>query len=289
MNNKNISFLLIILVFLISCSTQKEVIKPVHQKRIRPISDKKLLKKITKNYINYNYLTVKFSGKAQWDNTSKSIRGIIKTKRDSVILISIYHSSGIPVAKTLLTKDSVIFLNRLNNTYYIGNYNFLEEYLNFSLTFNNIQAILFNEIFLYNDTIVHLKELKDFKRYSDSTCYILQSVKKRAFKKYYKKQNKNKRPKRKWRTGFIVQDFNILPDTFKIKKISIKDISNHLTFSAEYDNFMPFYDKLFPQNMKIDILTPKDTIITTLKFKKVTKNDFLNFSFKIPSKASKIE
>ncbi len=291
MSNKKISFFLFVflLIGILSCGVHKETVKIPHEKKLKPISDKKLLKRTTRNYLSYKYLTLKFSGKAQWGNTSKSIRGIIKTKRDSIIWISLYHSTGIPVAKIVLTKDSVIFLNRLNDTYYTGGYDFLEDQLNFSLTFNNVQGVLFNELFLYNDTITKFKELKDFKRYTNTVCYVLQSVKKKAFRKYSKKQRKNKRIKRKWREGFIVQDFSILPEIFKIKKLSVRDITNKLEFSVDYANFETFLNKTFPQNMEISIITPKDTIITNLKVKKLTKNESLEFSFKIPSKATRIE
>ncbi len=225
-----------------------------------------------------------------WGKTSKSIRGIIKTKRDSIIWISLYHSTGIPVAKMVMTKDSIIFLNRLEDTYYAGNYDFINDKLNFSLTYNNIQGVLFNELFLYNDTITKLKELKDFKRYSDSTCYVLQSVKKKAFRKYSKKQRKKKRVKRKWREGFIVQDFRIDPvNSYKIKHLSVRDITNNLEFSVNYDNFEENLDKLFPMNVNISIFTPRDTIISDLRIRKLIKNESLKFSFKIPSKAIKIE
>ena len=291
MRNKNLLFFLIIFLFLgtLSCAVHKETAKIPREKKLKPISDKKLLKRTTKNYLSYKFLTLKFSGKARWGNTAKSIRGIIKTKRDSIIWISLYHSTGIPVAKIVMTKDSVIFLNRLNDTYYVGNYDFMEDKLNFSLTFNNVQSVLFNELFLYNDTVTKFKELKDFKRYADTACYVLQSVKKKAFRKYSKKQRKNKRLRRKWREGFIVQDFKITPEIYKIKNLSVRDITNKMSFITDYDNFETFLDKPFPQNMKISIFTPKDTVVTNLKVKKLIKNESLEFSFKIPSKATKIE
>lgn len=272
------------------CSVQKVgTEKKPHSKKLKPITDKKLLKKTTGNYLSYNYLTLKFSGKVQIGNNTKSIRGIIKTKRDSIIWISLYHSTGIPVAKIVFTKDSLIFLNRLNDSYYAGDYKFLEDQLNFSLTFNNIQSVIFDELFLYNDTITKFKGLKDFKRYRDSTCYVLQSVKKKTFKKIEKKHRKNKRLKKKWREGFIVQDFRISPNDFKIKKLSVRDITNHLEFSVFYDNFEVFLNQSFPRNMKISIFTPKDTIQTGLKLKKIVANELLKFSMKIPKKATKIE
>ena len=271
------------------CHVQKvEADKKTHSKKLKPITDKRLLKKTERNYLSYKYLTLKFSGKTQFGNSTKSIKGIIKTKRDSIIWISLYHS-GIPVAKMVFTKDSLIFLNRLNNAYYAGGYGFLEDQLNFSLTFNNVQSVIFNELFLYNDTITKFKELKDFKRYRDSTCYVLQSVKKKTFRKFAKKQRKNKRIKKKWREGFIVQDFRILPYDFKIVNLSVRDIANHLEFRVSYDNFEAFLNKLFPRNMKISIFTPKDTIQTDLKLKKIVANESLEFSLKIPKKATKIE
>lgn len=272
------------------CSVHKAIIeKTPITKELIPISENKLLKQTTNNYLSYKYLTLKFSGKTQIGDNSKSIRGIIKTKRDSIIWISLYHSSGIPVAKMVFTKDSLIFLNRLNDSYYAGNYEFLEDQLNFSLTFNNIQSVIFNELFLYNDTITKFKELKDFIRYSDSTCYVLQSVKKRAFKKLAKKQRKKKQIKKKWQEGAIVQNFRISPYDYKIKNLSVRDILNHLDFSVFYDKFEVFLNKSFPRNMKISIFTPKDTIQTSLKLKKIVANNSLEFSMKIPKKAKKIE
>jgi len=291
LSNKTILLFLAFLFFtgIWSCAVHKETTKILHEKKLKPISDKKLLKKTTRNYLSYNYLTLKFSGKVQWGNTAKSIRGIVKTKRDSIIWISLYHSTGIPVAKILMTKDSLIFLNRLNDTYYAGDYDFLEDQLNFSLTFNNVQSVLFNELFLYNDTVTKFKELKDFKRYADTACYVLQSVKKKAFRKYSKILRKNNRIRRKWREGFIVHNFKISPEIYKIRNLSVRDITNKMTFSTDYDNFETFLDKPFPKNMKISIFTPRDTVITNLKVKKMIKNELLEFSFKMPSKATKIE
>jgi len=293
-NNYSIKyFFLILAIFLlfvpVGCRVQKvEAEKKPHSQKLKPITDKRLLKKTDRNYLSYKYLTLKFSGKTQIGDDTKSIQGIIKTKRDSIIWISLYHI-GIPVAKMVFTKDSLIFINRLNDSYYAGNYKFLEDQLNFSLTFNNVQSVIFNELFLYNDTITKFKELKDFKRYRDSTCYVLQSVKKKTFRKFSKKQRKSKRLKKKWREGFIVQNFRILPYDFKIINLSVRDITNQLEFKVSYDNFEAFLNKSFPHNMKISIFTPKDTIQTGLKLRKIVANESLKFSMKIPKKATKIE
>ncbi len=271
------------------CRIHKAALEKTPITKLKPITDKKLLKQIANNYLSYRYLTLKFSGNTQFRDNTKSIRGIIKTKRDSIIWISLYHSTGIPVAKIVLTKDSLIFINRLNDSYYAGNYEFLENQFNFSLTFNNVQSVIFNELFLYNDTITKFKELKDFKCYNDSTCYVFQSVKKKIFRKIEKKQQKNKRLKKKWRESFIVQDFRISPDDFKIKSLSVRDITNHLELSVFYDNFEAFLNQSFPRNMKISIFMPNETINTDLKLKKIAASDSLDFSIKIPKEATKIE
>lgn len=281
--------LLGIIVFSFSCKVHKETKTTPAKNKIKQISDKKLLKKTNNNYLKYDNLTFKFNGKFAIGNTSWSIRGIIYTKRDSIIAISLYHSTGIPIAKIQMMYDSLIFLNQIENTYYCGDYDFFEDKLNFSLTFNNIQGIIFNELFLYNDTVTTFKELKDFVLYTDSSSYVLQSVKKKEFRKFYKKQRKNKRVKKKYREGFIVQNFNILPDKFKVRRLMIKDVYNKMAFVVNYSNFEPIFDKNFFRKMELNIYTPKDTIQADLKIKKITKYEKKDYNFKIPSKATLLE
>ena len=94
--------------------------------------------------IKYDNFSFKYSAKVRTQEDKFNFNGQIKILRDSIIWASLTPGFGIEMARVYLTKDSVKFLNRLNSTYYIGDYSYINKLLGFNIDYNTIQSILTN-------------------------------------------------------------------------------------------------------------------------------------------------
>lgn len=91
---------------------------------------------------SFDNFHTRFSGTASLDGSHYSVSGHMRMKRDSAIFISIAPLLGIEVARVLLTPDSVKIVNRIDNTFFAGDYRFIHGLLNTYLDFYMLQALL---------------------------------------------------------------------------------------------------------------------------------------------------
>ena len=106
-------FILTVTIFS-SCNTQKKLIKAP----IREEGADYLFGKLKANELNYRGFTAKFS--AEYTNQGKktSFNGQLRIQKDSLIWLSFSPGLGIEVFRIMITQDSVMFINRMNNTYF---------------------------------------------------------------------------------------------------------------------------------------------------------------------------
>lgn len=88
-----------------------------------------------------------------------NIRGSVRIKVDSAIMLSFTAIAGIEAARVLLTRDSVKILDRINNSYFIGDYNEAIKFLPVPLTYEIVQSL-----FLANPGIL----VSNFKQFHDT-------------------------------------------------------------------------------------------------------------------------
>src|ERR1035437_11040139 len=125
------SFLLV-LVILASCSTQRKIIKAP----IKEEGAEYLFKKLKEHELQYNWLTAKFSAEYKNKGQTTSLNGQIRIRKDSVIWLSFSPALGIEVFRMMLTQDSVKFINRMNNSFFAGDYNYVNRYLHTNIDFD---------------------------------------------------------------------------------------------------------------------------------------------------------
>src|SRR5208283_696073 len=89
-----------------------------------------------------NWLIAKFSADYKNKGQKNSFNGQIRIRKDSVIWVSFSPALGIEVFRMMLTQDSVKFINRMNNTYFAGDYNYVNQYLNTNIDYDILQSFL---------------------------------------------------------------------------------------------------------------------------------------------------
>ena len=115
----------ILLLLLASCSSHKKVVTP------------------TAN-LDYQWMTAKINGEVTLTSNASPIafNGALRMRRDSAIWISASAMMGMESLRTLITQDSVIMVNRMDQTYLAEPLQLVAEKLHLPATLQETQALL---------------------------------------------------------------------------------------------------------------------------------------------------
>ena len=130
--------------FLVSCSAKKAVITEttINNK----LTADKIIENHYKNKLNFNTLYIKSNVSYKDPNQSQNVTAEIKIKKNEIILVSI-RILGITIAKALITPEKVQYYEKLNSSYFDGNYSTLSKLLGTELDFQKVQNLLLGEAF----------------------------------------------------------------------------------------------------------------------------------------------
>src|SRR6056297_2216696 len=87
----------------------------------------------------------RFNAEIISDAGSQSANCYIRMYQDSLIWISV-RSMSLEGMRAVINPDSVKYIDRLNNKYYLGDYRFIEQVSPMQLNFYNVQNLLLGKI-----------------------------------------------------------------------------------------------------------------------------------------------
>ena len=176
----------------------------------------------------------------------------LRIEKDKKILLS---STPISVVKALITPEKVSFYNKLDNTYFDGDYAYLSNLLGTELDFNKVQNLLLGE------AVFNLKDGKyDLSKSEES--YILQPI------------NLNEL----FEIFFLVN-----PGHFKLDSQQLTQVEESRFLQIDYLKYQEANRQTLPERIKIIALEQTDELIIDLEYKSLSLNEDLRFPFKIPS------
>lgn len=133
-------------VFLFACGSNKDAVTTSLEYR----SSKSIVKKVNQNHLDYNWFSAKLSGKIEIDGEDTPVSANLRIKKDSVIWLSVSALLGIEVARIQITPDSLKLMNRINKTYWVGDFEDLENSYGIPLNYKQLEQVLVGQISLEN-------------------------------------------------------------------------------------------------------------------------------------------
>jgi hypothetical protein len=250
------------------CSAKRQIIK-------EPLKEAKtsyLLDELAKNEIRFDWLSAKFSVDYIYDKKLTEFKGQIRMRKDSLIWVTFSPALGIEMARLMITSDSVLYINRINKTYLAGDYSFINNFLKTRIDFDVLQSIIIGNDFQFYDKT-------KFKAQVDKVEYKLSTAERRQLKKFVKQDETE--------ATVFYQDIWLDPNTFKITKLSLKEIKNDKKLEAYYSDFRDHHGYLFPYDLIFDIFA--DSRVTVkVNYSRIRLNEPLTFPFSIPEKYERI-
>lgn len=215
------------------------------------LSTKQLIKENGKQKASFITLQSKLKISYNQGDKSQTHSVSFRLKKDEVIWMSATFS----VVKALITPEKVSFYNKLDNTYFEGNYKYLSDLLGTELDFEKVQNLLLGE------AIFNLKA-DTYDASVNENEYILQPKKQRELFEIF---------------------FLLDPVHFKMKSQQISQPKELRHLQIDYLSYQEVDKQVLPERIKIIAVEANEEVAIELEFKGVTLNEDLKFPFSIPS------
>jgi hypothetical protein len=236
-----------------------------------------IVKEVNSAQIPFNNLFLKFSGKLINDESKIGIKGTIKIQKDSLIWISVNPGIGIELARIVLSRDSVKIIDKINSTYYIGDYEYFNRNYKIQIDFFLLQSILLNKYFQYDDTEINSIHKNMIFEETDSNIVCVKIP-----------IDANNQVLASIEGSKILQEIFIDRQLNKITKISIADNFEKKKMNIDYNEFQKVNKLLFPKLINLNISNESNSMDFSLKYSKVVVDKKMRFPFKISKKYKRI-
>jgi hypothetical protein len=257
------------ILFLYSCKTIQPVIQP---KALEQKTKDELFTQLEKNQFQYQWLSAKITTTIKTPKATNTVAVRIRMQKDSVIWLSLSPALGIEVVRAYITRDSLIFLDRINEKYFKGDFNYVNQLINSNLDFEMLQAMLTGNNFTFY-------EIDKFETANDRHRYVLSTIGRRKLKKELKGQDS---------LNVILQDIFLSSQTWKIEEMKLRDLNSNRKLDAVYTNFIPVGEQLFPADILFNFRA-KDNIEAKLTYSKIEIDVPQTFPANIPSKYTEMK
>ncbi|MFE3868339.1 DUF4292 domain-containing protein [Flavobacterium sp. LS2P90] len=243
--------ILAVLVLMMSCKSKSVVVDA--STNATHLTANKIIENHYNNKNKFSTLYIKSNARYSDDKQTQNVTAEIKIKKDEQILISI-RFLGITMAKALITPTSVNYYEKINGSYFEGDFRGLSQWLGTDLDFTKIQNMLLG------DAIDDLNKGK-YKESLAERTYRLDDV-----------SNKNTK-----------KSFFFDADKFLVKRQEITQTAENRTIKVAYSDSKVYNEATLPSNVLINTLQTKGKTEINLDYNTVTFDEELSFPYSVPN------
>ncbi|MGL2999683.1 DUF4292 domain-containing protein [Flavobacterium sp. RSSB_23] len=244
--------LLFVLITLISCKSKSGVVMTVPKENKNTTNS--VIEKLYQNKNDFSTLYIKSSANYADEKMSQNVTAEIKIKKDEQILVSV-RFLGITMAKALITPEGVSYYEKINGSYFEGDFKGLSQWLGTDLDYSKIQNLLVGQ------AIDDLTKGKYKETLEANQKYKLEDL-----------SNENTQ-----------KSFFIDALKFVLQKQEIAQAKEGRSIEVAYGNFEQYTNVALPSNVQIVALQPKGKTEIKLNYNTITVNEALSFPYSVPS------
>jgi hypothetical protein len=238
----------LIMVFFTACKSSKVVSNGTANLNL---SLKEVIKENAKTSPDFKTIFAKVRVVYTQDNDSQTHTLSFRMLKDQIIWIS----SSFNLIRVKITPEKVSYYNKLDNTYFDGDFRFLSEILGTELDFDKVQNLLLgNALYPLNKS--------DYNMSVNNDKYLLQPNEQLALFELF---------------------YIINPIHFKIDSQQLAQSIEARFLQIDYLNFQQVDKQNLPENIKIIVLEGDKETTIEMEFKSVSLNQDLRYPFNIPS------
>ncbi|PXY39690.1 DUF4292 domain-containing protein [Flavobacterium cheongpyeongense] len=244
--------ILLLTIFMVSCKSKQVAVQNNNTETAVKI-DNKIIEKHYENKLDFSTLYIKASAKYEDEKQSQNVTAEIKIKNNEQILVSV-RFLGITMAKALITPTTVSYYEKINGTYYEGDFTSLSKWLGTELDYSKVQNLLVGEALddlrkeKYTQTIVeNLIRLEDEKEETIKKTFFLE------------------------------------PEKYLLQKEQISQAAENRMLEIKYSDNKVFSQGILPTSIEINAIQPKGKTDINLNYNTISFNEELSFPYSVPS------
>ncbi|MDT8346837.1 MAG: DUF4292 domain-containing protein [Flavobacteriaceae bacterium] len=250
---QTLSFLLVLALIIVGCKSTKLA----DASTAEALRSKAFFEQYQSHETQFETLSARLNVKYRSAKNKQSLNVSLRMKNNETIWMSA-SVLGITVARAVLTPEKVSYYESINNTFYEGDYALVSQFLGERISYGDVQNLLLGQAihqFKNNDKV----QIKN---------------------PYYFIQNTTANTQKQW---------YVRAGDFKLSEQKFKDVLQQRSLNIAYPDYITVEEKSIPETIHVLAQQQADQIELNIEFKNIRLNQNLNFPFRIPSGASKIE
>jgi hypothetical protein len=269
--HSQLTILLFGVLILSACTGSRKAVR----EPIREQGPEYLVNKLKDHELKFNQFSAKFNAVYTVDKKKTSVSGNLRIEHDSIIWISITPALGLEAVRFMLTPDSIKYINRLNNTYLLQNFSYINQLLNKTLDYDMAQAFLTgNDFSLYDSNT--------FRASVDNQLYKLSTTDRRKLRRYVRRSEDD--------ISIPIQSIWLDPESFKISKVLLKEAErDSRKFQATYSEFVTAEEKLIPSELDFRVETVNKKVGIKISYSKIQIDKEQTYPFRVPENYTEIK
>lgn len=248
MRLKNCLFLLLISIGISSCGAKKSALST------KDLAMKKIVAKHKEAAPDFSTLRGRIRAGYATADESQSISISMRMEKDKAIWLSAKLAGIIPLAKVLITPKEVKYYEKINQTYFVGDFSLLSKWLGTKLDFEKVQNLLTGQ------TIYDL----------DDATYRLE-------------ENENGYQFHSEKGAFLAKLFLLNPKTFKAEAQQLIRSEQNQSLTITYPEYQQVNGFYFPKEIAIIANQGAESTKINIAFRSLEFDVPVSFPFNIPS------
>lgn len=246
---KRASIVMMVLL-MVSCKPKQQLLTSTDASNEIPAQ--KIISNHYSNNFDFSTLYIKAGAKYQDGKQSQGVTAEIKIKKNEKILVSV-RFLGITMAKALITPESVQYYEKMNGSYFEGDYIALSKWLGTDLDYNKVQNMLLGK------AIDDLTKSK-YKASISDKLYKLTDTESAGTQK----------------------EFFFEAEQFLVKKQEVSQPQQARKFQIVYPEYQKQNELFLPLLLNIEANQDNNKTTIDIEYKSVSINEEFTFPYSVP-------
>ncbi|MFT3884619.1 MAG: DUF4292 domain-containing protein [Flavobacteriales bacterium] len=285
------------IALLIGCRSQR----PVADRVVRDLpvrgAERLLDSLIARRNLGLHYYSAKADVDVDLADSHKGFKAHVRCVADSAVWLSAVPALGIEVARALLTRDSLKFIDKLHDTYWVGDTAAAQRKFGMQPSLSLFQQALFG-------LPIGLDPKEKYRSDREDGQYILVSKEKRRFiraaedlapddtlagDKDLSERRLERTLRKAERKDAIVYKYWLDPDSFYVNRVLISDLAHDQQADVRYMQRTTVDGRSLPAVVTLSLSDPKHKVTGTLALDHIALNGPLQLNFRVPEKFTPLE
>lgn len=249
-------YIALVSMLFIGCKSTKEI---KDNEKTAKIKTAKIIKNHYAKKSNFNTLKASLKIKLKTAEKEENFTANVRILKNEKIWVSI-GKLGYTGAKILITPTKVQYYNKLESTYFDGDFSLISNWMGTILTFNQLQSVLLGETMFPIKSSLYKSEVL-------TNGYLLIPEQQQKLVEHY---------------------ITINPSNFKIKAQEISQPKSYRVLNIEYNRYQEVSTQLFPLLTIISMVEKTTETQVEINYKNIYLNQELRYPFNIPTNYKEI-